>query len=191
MTPLGLHHIMGWDHHYGPGPWVANKPRPDWTAVYYHKADAQGIGFDRTTTGSGALDDYSPTVQKLYSDPSKCPDKFLLWFHHLPWDYKLSTGNTLWDELCNHYQSGTESVAAFQKGWNSLKSNIDNERFDHVSTLLTIQYKEAKWWHDACLLYFQQFSRMPFPSGVTKPEHTLKFYEGLEFPYAPGIKPKW
>src|SRR5690606_38836121 len=128
MTPLGLHHIMGWDHHYGPGPWIKDKQRADWTSVYYHKADSLGIGFDRTSTGSNALEQYSKEVQNLFYDPAKCPEKFLLWFHHLPWDYKMKSGRTLWEELCYSYYSDADSVKWMQNQWNALESKIDQEQ---------------------------------------------------------------
>ena len=190
MTPLGLHHIMGWDHHYGPGPWVSNKPRADWTAVYYHKADSLGVGFDRTATGSNALEQYAPEVQHYFSFP-QCPDKFLLWFHHLPWDYNMRSGSTLWDEMCLRYQQGVDTVRYMQTTWNGLNGVIDPDRFNQVSMLLTIQEKESVLWRNSCILYFQSFSRRPLPAGVEKADHGLEYYEKLTFPMAPGIKPKW
>lgn len=191
MTPLGLHHIMGWDHHYGPGPWISNKPRADWTAVYYHRADTAGIGFDRTASGSNALSQYSAQVQAIYNDPATCPEEYLLWFHHASWDRRMRSGRTLWDELCFKYQQGVDSVASMQSKWKTLSAKIDKDVHAHVSSLLAIQYKEAEWWRNSCLLYFQQFSRKPLPAGVGRPDHTLQYYEGLEFPYAPGIRPRW
>ncbi|MFO7446602.1 MAG: alpha-glucuronidase, partial [Ignavibacteriaceae bacterium] len=187
MTPLGLHHIMGWDHHYGPSPWIKNKPRADWTSVYYHRADSNGVGFNRTESGSNAVEQYFPPVEKMFSSLETCPDIYLLWFHHLPWDYKMKSGETLWDELCYHYYGGVESVREMQKTWNSLGSKVDEERFDHVKMLLSVQEKEAVWWRNACLLYFQTFSNMPLPEGFEKPDKTLEYYQSLEFPYAPGI----
>jgi alpha-glucuronidase len=190
MTPLGLHHIMGRGHHYGPGPWVSGG-RPDWTSLYYHKADSAGIGFDRTATGSDALSQYAPEIEKVWSDPTKCPDEYLLWFHHLPWDYKMKSGDTLWDELCFKYDKGVKEVGEMKKKWAGLKNEIDGERFNHVSMLLEIQEREAKWWRNACLLYFQQFSKRPFPPTIEQPQGDLEYYESLQFPYAPGIRPSW
>jgi len=187
MTPLGLHHIMGWDHHYGPAPWIKDKQRADWTSVYYHKADLNGIGFDRTVTGSNALSQYHPNVAKFYSSLETCPDKYLLWFHHLPWNYKTKSGRTLWEEMCYRYNWGVNGVRDMKKIWNSLQGKIDEERFNHVKMLLAIQEKEAVWWRDACLLYFQTFSKMPIPNEYEQPEHSLEYYMSLEFPYAPGI----
>lgn len=191
MTPLGLHHIMGYNHHYGPGPWIKDKPRADWTSVYYHRADAQGLGFDRTATGSNALAQYHPSFQKIYGDRNTTPEKYLLWFHHIPWEYTLKSGKTLWNELCLSYQSGVDGVGAMQKTWASLRGKVDNDRHDHVTALLAIQHKEAAWWRNACLSYFQTFSGKPLPAGVEKPDHDLAWYESLNYPNAPGIRPTW
>lgn len=190
MTPLGLHHIMGFNHHYGPGPWVKDT-RPDWTSVYYHRADSIGIGFDRTATGSNAVSQYFPPVEKMFSSRETCPEKFLLWFHHLPWNYKTKSGKTLWDALCYKYYNGVDSVRWMQKTWNALEKKIDPERFNHVKMLLTIQEKEAVIWRNSCLLYFQTFSKLPIPEELDKPEHDLEYYKSLSFPYAPGIRPRW
>jgi alpha-glucuronidase len=194
MTPLGLHHIMGTGHHYGPAPWVSNAGRADWNPVYYHRADSIGLGFDRTLTGSNALAQYAPDVRKQWENVNTCDEKYLLWFHHVPWNYKMSKGNTsekpgttLWRALCDKYYSGVDSVRWMQRTWNKLKDYIDDERFEQVSMLLAVQEKEAVWWRNACLLYFQTFSRMPLPEGFEKPDHTLEYYKGLRFPYAPGI----
>ena len=191
MTPLGLHHLMGTDHHYGPGPWVDNLSRADWNPVYYHKADSIGLGFDRTKTGSDAVDDYYPEVAEKFSSLEKCPEKFLLWFHHVSWNYKLKSGRTLWKELCYRYYHGAEEVGEMIDTWASLKGKIDDERFNQVRMLLNIQQQEAKWWRNSCVLYFQTFSKQDIPAGYEKPDHTLEYYESLRFPYAPGIKPKW
>jgi len=191
MTPLGLHHIMGWDHHYGPAPWIMDKNRADWTSFYYHKADSLGLGFDRTNTGSDAVSQYYPEVADMFSSLDDCPEEFLLWFHHVDWNYKLKSGNTLWDELCLRYYQGAESVKEMIKTWESLKDDIDEERFEHVLMLLNIQYKEAVWWRNACVLYFQTFSNMKIPDGLEIPDHSLEYYEKLDFPYAPGIDPTW
>ena len=186
MTPLGLHHIMTYGSHYGPAPWVDFASRPDWNCIYYHKADSLGIGFDRTATGSNALSQYTPSVSAMFSDLKTCPDAYLLWFHHVPWDYKMSSGKTLWAEMCNRYYKGVESVRATQKTWHSIEQFIDNQRFQQVKMLLTVQEKEAVWWRNACVLYFQTFSKMPIPEGLEKPDKTLEYYKSLKFPYAPG-----
>ncbi len=191
MTPLGLHHIMGWNHHYGPGPWIKDKPRADWTSVYYHQADENGIGFNRTATGSKALLQYTPEVQKIYSSLENCPEEYLLWYHHVPWNYKMKSGRTLWDELCHRYYQGADSVRRMQQQWSTLKGIVDEERFQQVSSLISIQHQEAIWWRNACVLYFQTFSKKDIPSGLEKPDQSLSYYQSLEFPFAPGIKPKW
>ena len=191
MTPLGLHHIMGWDHHYGPAPWIKDKPRADWTSVYYHQADNLAIGFDRTSKGSNALGQYAPEVQKTYERLEDCPEEYMLWFHHVPWDHKMKSGKTLWEELCDHYYGGAESVRKMQIAWNTLQGKIDDDRFKQVRSLLSIQYKEAIWWRNACVLYFQTFSKKELPAGFEKPDKTLEYYQSLEFRFAPGIRPRW
>lgn len=185
-TPLGLHHIMGAGHHYGPGPWVSEMSRADWTSTYYHKADENGIGFDRTATGSNAMEQYASEVRRLYENPATCPDKDLLWFHHLPWDYKMNSGRTLWDEIALHYQQGVNEVRQMQTTWKQVQPLVDVERWEHVNMLLAIQEKEAVWWRNSCLLYFQTFSKKPFPKGVEKSDQTLDYYKSLNFPFAPG-----
>ncbi|MEJ2567393.1 MAG: alpha-glucuronidase, partial [candidate division WOR-3 bacterium] len=191
MTPLGLHHIMAENHHYGPGPWVAVSGRPDWTSVYYHQADSDGIGFDRTKTGSNALAQYYPEVREKFSDPKECPEEYLLWFHHLPWNYRMKSGRTLWEELCYRYYSGADSVNWMIKEWCPLEGKIDDERFERVLTFLNIQKKEAVWWRNSCLLYFKEYSGEPIPEKYEKPRKTLEYYKSLHFPYAPGIRPSW
>ena len=184
--PLGLHHIMAEGHHYGPGPWVDNAGRADWTSVYYHRADRNGIGFDRTAHGSNALGQYAPEIQQRWSNPATTPDNLLLWFHHLPWDYRMKSGRTLWDELALHYQAGVDAVRGFQRTWDGLAGRIDEERFRHVQALLRRQEREAREWRDACLLYFQTFSQRPLPAGVEPPEHPLDYYKSIRLRYVPG-----
>jgi alpha-glucuronidase len=187
MTPLGLHHIMAQGHHYGPGPWVS-RGRPDWTSVYYHRADTEGIGFDRTATGSDAVDQYFKPVSDLYGDPERCPEKLLLWFHHLPWDHPMRSGRTLWDELCYTYDAGADSVAWMEEKWQRQKGKIDEERFRQVSALLAIQKDEAHWWRNACILYFQSISGKAIPGGLAKPEGDLESYMNIRIRYAPGTR---
>ncbi|WP_262248443.1 alpha-glucuronidase family glycosyl hydrolase [Parapedobacter soli] len=186
MTPLGLHHLMGWSHHYGPGPWIRDKPRADWTSVYYHQADTNGIGFDRTASGSDALSQYAPEVQAQFNDPQICPDEYLLWFHHLPWDFQMKSGESLWESLCRHYYSGVEEVSAMQAVWEAQRGKVDEIIFREVADLLAVQYEEAELWRDACVLYFQQFSKMPIPTGLPQPEHPLEYYESLYYHFVPG-----
>ncbi|MBO2544127.1 alpha-glucuronidase [Salegentibacter sp. BDJ18] len=191
MTPLGLHHIMATSHHYGPGPWVDDLGRPEWNPVYYHKADKNGIGFDRTSSGSNALAQYAKPIEEKYSNPKTTPEKYLLWFHHLPWDYKMDNGKTLWNNMALHYQKGVEQVEEMQSTWKKMEQYVNKAEFKKTSMLLEIQLKEAKWWRDACLSYFQQFSEMELPAGVPEPEHNLEYYKSIERPYAPGINPSW
>lgn len=173
MTPLGLHHIMGWGHHYGPGPWVDMAERPDWNSVYYHRADSAGVGFDRSPSGSNAAAQYFPPLDRIYSNPDSCPENLLLWFHHVAWDRQMKSGRTLWDELCHRYYSGVDSVSAMRGAWDGLEGRVDAERFADVKERLRMQERDAAWWRDACVLYFQTFSRRPIPAGLTPPAVTL------------------
>ncbi|OXB18000.1 alpha-glucuronidase family glycosyl hydrolase [Flavobacterium reichenbachii] len=186
MTPLGLHHIMDTGHHYGPGPWVSNLSRPEWNPTYYHKADKNGIGFDRSESGTNAILQYAPEVKAFFGNLETCPEKDLLWFHHVSWDYKLKNGETLWNGMALKYQEGVNQVKEMQQVWKNAEKYIDSERFKEVEMLLEIQYKEAKWWRDACLLYFQQFSGKDLPAGVEKPAQALDYFKSLKFPFAPG-----
>ena len=185
MTPLGLTHIMGRGHHYGPGPWVTGG-RADWTAVYYHRADSVGIGFDRTSAGSDAVAQYFPEVRDRFADRETVPDELLLWFHRAEWDERMRSGRTLWEEMVYRYNLGVEQVRGMQRLWDSMEGKVDDERFHDVKAFLAIQEKEARWWRDSVLLYFQQFSGMPIPAEYEQPERTLEYYQSLEFPYAPG-----
>lgn len=172
-TPLGLHHIMGYGIHYGPEPWLDKAPRPDWRHTYYHRADSVGVGFDRTATGSNALSLYAPPLQRLWGSADTCPLPYLLWFHHVPWTRKLGTGRSLWDELCTRYYTGADSVGWMQQQWARVKPAIDPDLFADVAGRLAVQHKEAIWWRDACVLYFQQFARQPIPAPFKKPDRTL------------------
>ncbi|HTR28010.1 MAG TPA: alpha-glucuronidase family glycosyl hydrolase [Puia sp.] len=185
MTPLGLHHIMGYGHHYGPAPWYDKAPRADWNPVYFHRADSVGLGFDRTVTGSNALEQYAPGARSLWEDARTCPDTWLLWFHHVPWNWRMHSGRTLWEELCYRYYAGVDSVRWMQRTWDSLRGRIDEERWSQVSMLLGIQEHDAVWWRNACLLYFQTFSRLPLPPGREVPDHTLSDYENIQLYFAP------
>jgi len=186
MTPLGLHHLMARGHHYGPGPWVDDMPRADWNSVYYHRADEKGLGFDRSTRGSNAVSQYAPPVAAIFNDIKRTPEELLLWFHHVPWDYKMKSGRTLWDELVARYTRGVEGVRQMRATWAGLRSLIDEERYSQIATFLAIQEKEAKWWRDASIAYFQTFSKRPLPAGYEPPGRTLEEYKALTFPYAPG-----
>jgi alpha-glucuronidase len=188
MTPLGLAHLMGTGHHYGPAPWVNDLGRADWNPTYYHRADANGIGFARgpSAGGSDATSQYAPAVGRQFADVKKVPEQFLLWFHHLPWSHKVSSGRTLWDELVVRYTRGVESVAKMQATWARMKPHVDPERFEQVSAYLAIQRDEAQWWRDACIAYFQSINKLSLPPGYAPPQHPLEYYQALEFPYAPG-----
>ncbi|MEG8221697.1 alpha-glucuronidase family glycosyl hydrolase [Sphingomonas sp. HH69] len=186
MTPLGLAHVMDTGHHYGPGPWVSDLARPEWNPVYYHKADASGIGFDRTKSGSNAIAQYAPLLAKRFADPRTTPERDLLWFHHLPWDYRLASGETLWDGMVHRYDRGVAYVAGMRGTWEGLRPMIDAERFAQTQTFLSIQQKEAQWWRDASIAYFQSIAKRPLPSGAAPPPETLEAYKMRKFPYAPG-----
>lgn len=175
MMPLGFHHIFSANEHYGPGPWWAPKgTRADWTPPYYHKADTAGVGFNRTHTGSDAVSQYHEPLGSQFNDLSTCPEKFLLWFHHVQWDYKMKSGRTLWDEICYRYEYGVLQVREFQKIWDKTEPYVDAERFAHVQAKLRAQSSNTMIWKDACLLYFQQFSRKPIPYDIERPVNNLK-----------------
>ncbi|MCD7710128.1 MAG: alpha-glucuronidase [Porphyromonadaceae bacterium] len=175
MMPMGLHHLFAFGHHYGPEPWgYIEGMRPDWMPVYYHRADSVGVGFDRTASGSNAVSQYAEPLRSLYSDINRCPITLLLWFHHVPWRYRLVTGRMLWEELCLFYQQGVDEVREMIELWQSVAPYIDSERFGQVEERLRIQLHDAVWWKDACLLYFQTFSQMPFPEGVEPSIYALE-----------------
>jgi alpha-glucuronidase len=186
MTPLGLHHLMAEGHHYGPQPWFDGGRRADWTPVYFHRADAQGIGFDRSASGSNAVAQYAAPVAAEFGDLRRVPQDYLLWFHHVPWSYRMHSGRTLWDELVYRYTHGVDVVREMRKTWDEVGPLVDAERREQVATFLRIQEKEAMWWRDACVAYFQTSSQRPIPSGLPPPEHPLDYYKSLSFPYAPG-----
>lgn len=183
MMPLGLHHIFAWSHHYGPEPWCEIPgARADWLPSYYHCADREGIGFDRTTTGSDAVSQYPDSLAAVFNSLSSCPEEFLLWFHHVSWDYKLKSDNTLWDELCYKYQTGVDKAQEFCEVWNQMSDYVDSERYQAIANRLKIQADDAVWWKDACLEYFRTFSRMKYPSGVDKPVFRLKELKKVKLP---------
>lgn len=186
MTPLGLHHVMARGHHYGPGPWVDGGPRADWTSVYYHRADRDGIGFDRTASGSDAVSQYAADVAREFNDVERVPEPLLLWFHHVRWDRRLRSGRPLWDELVHRYTRGVRNVEAMQATWHRLEGRVDAPRHRQVAAFLRIQRDEAQWWRDASVAYFQSINGLPLPAGEAPPRHPLAYYQSLEFPYAPG-----
>ena len=175
MMPLGLHHIFSMmQEHYGPGPWFAPpRMRPDWTPPYYHQADTNGIGFDRTHKGSDAVSQYHEPLASEFNDVATCPENLLLWFHHLPWTYKMKDGKSLWDEMCYRYDKGVHQVRDFQKTWDKVEAYVDKQRFTEVQEKLRKQEINSVVWKDACLLYFQQFSRMPIPYELERPVNNL------------------
>ncbi|MEX0719095.1 MAG: alpha-glucuronidase family glycosyl hydrolase [Balneolaceae bacterium] len=179
-SPLGLTHLYAQGHHYGPAPWTSDLPRPDWTAVYYHKADKEGIGFDRTESGSNAIEQYPEPLEQKFADPEKTPEDLLLWFHHVSWDFEMKSGQNLWEELVHKYYEGVETVRWMQEEWNSVEGLIDEQRFEQVKALLKIQERDAVRWRNSCVLYFQTFSEQPIPEGYEKPEHDLEYYMELE-----------
>lgn len=177
MMPLGLHHIFKANHHYGPEPWGNQKSFPiTWRPVYYHKADTLGIGFNRTDRGTNAVSQYRFPYNALYNNLDSCPEEYLLWFHHVAWTYKLHDGQTLWNELCHKYETGVNTVIRYNQLWNNMKPYIDSDRYRNVSNKLKQQLINAVKWKESCLLYFQTFSRMPFPQDIVSPSHTLKEY---------------
>jgi alpha-glucuronidase len=186
MTPLGLHHLMGTSHHHGPAPWVDDLERADWNPVYFHRAGRDGIGFDRSPSGSNAVAQYAPSVARLWADPRTTPPELLLWFHHLPWDFRIPSGRSLWAELVARYDRGEAAVADMRRRWAALRPDIDAARHADVAAYLAVQQAEARWWRDACIAYFQSVSGLPLPAGVRPPAHPLEYYKALRFPFAPG-----
>ena len=174
MMPLGLHHIFAGGHHYGPEPWYSPRGvRADWTPPYYHRADSIGLGFDRTLKGSANVQQYPESLCSLYNDINTCPENLLAWFHHVPWDFRMKSGRTFWDELCHKYDDGLHQARHFLAVWDAMQPYIDTQRFDEVQHKLRIQALDAVWWRDACLLYFQTFSHRPIPQDVEHPVHNL------------------
>lgn len=183
MMPLGLHHIFAWGHHYGPEPWCEIEgARPDWLPTYYHRADKEGLGFDRTTDGSDAVSQYPDSLAAVFNSIDSCPDEFLLWFHHVPWKHEMKSGCTMWDELCLHYQRGVDAARGFRDTWKDMSPYVDAERHASVAHRFDIQASDAVWWKDACLEYFRTFSHMKYPAGVEKPRFSLKKLKKVKLP---------
>ena len=171
--PLGLHHTFKGPDHYGPGPWDRSS-RPDWEPAYYHKAAADGVGFDRTSkTGTNAVSQYHEPLRSLYDNVETCPENLILWFHHLPWGYRMKDGHTLWEELCYTFQSGIDQARGFIKTWEGVEKYVDSKRYTQIHDKLVRQAKDAIWWRDATMLYFQQYSKMDIPTDCTPAQHTL------------------
>lgn len=183
MMPLGLHHIFAWGHHYGPEPWCeVPGARVDWLPSYYHQADKEGLGFDRSRTGSDAVSQYPDSLARVFDSLEQCPEEYLLWFHHVNWNQKLRSGRSLWDELCYKYQKGVDEVRAFQRIWKDMQPYVDAERYQAVAERLDIQARDAVWWKDACLEYFRTFSKKKYPEGVEPPVFTLKELKKVKLP---------
>lgn len=180
MTPLGLNHIMNYNTHNGPEPWHDD---PLWTAFDYHKVTADSIGVDRTRTGSNAVGQYHEPLASIFNDPKTCPVNLLLWFHRVPWTYKMPSGQNLWYEMVDYYYKGVDGVRQMENIWDTLDGKIDKERFEHVKSLLKLQEDEAVWWRDGCLLFFGQYSKMPIPAKYEQPKHSLEYYKKIPFPY--------
>lgn len=164
MMPLGLHHIFKFDHHYGPEPdgFIASYPL-EWCPVYYHKADAQGVGFDRSSKGTDAVGQYPEPYRSLYDNIETCPEEYLLWFHHVPWTYKMKSGSTLWQELCMKYNMGVAMVEVYRDFWHTSAKQYmkgHEQEWQHTDSLLNVQLENAKEWRNICLKYFQTFSKM-------------------------------
>lgn len=164
MMPLGLHHIFKFDHHYGPEPdgFIASYPL-EWCPVYYHKADAQGVGFDRSSKGTDAVGQYPEPYRSLYDNIETCPEEYLLWFHHVPWTYKMKSGSTLWQELCMKYNMGVAMVEVYRNFWHTSAKQYmkgHEQEWQHTDSLLNVQLENAKEWRNTCLKYFQTFSKM-------------------------------
>ena len=174
MMPLGFHHIFAWDHHYGPEPWCdIEGARADWLPKYYHKADSAGVGFDRTREGSCNVDQYHEPLASIYNSIETCPEDLLLWFHHVPWTRIMTSGRTLWDEICFRYDRGVKTARSYLSVWDDVKPYVDSERWEAVRAKLEIQERDARWWRDACLQYFGEFSGIPIPNEIEQPERPL------------------
>jgi alpha-glucuronidase len=187
MTPLGLAHQSQNDHHYGPAPWSCGFSERSWNPCYYNKADGGGIGFDRTATGSDAAAQYAPAVARCFADLKCVADKYLLWFHHVPWSYRMRDGSTLWATLIAHYDRGVAQVEANRREWAALRPYIDRQRFAAVRADLDRQALEAWWWRDASIAYWQSLSKLPLPPGHSPPAHPLSWYQAIHFDRVPGF----
>ena len=188
MTPLGLVSQMAANTHFGPAPWVAPGPGmpPDWSNTYYSHVSTNGIGFDRTASGSNAVADYAPHLAAQYRDPATTPVDLLLWFHHLSWDYRMPSGDTLWDSLVLHYDRGVDWVKQARATWSTLAPYVDPQRYQMTADFLSMEEKDAEWWRDSSIAYFQSFSHRPMPAGAAPPPDTLQHYEAFCVPYGEG-----
>lgn len=181
MMPFGFHHIFQASHHYGPAPWwEVEGVRKDWTMPYYHQADSIGVGFNRSASGTNAVEQYHEVVSTQYGDINTCPEEYLLFFHHVPWLHTMKSGKTLWDEICYHYDDGVSQVRHFQLIWDKSEQFVDKERFEAVQQKLRDQALNAQLWKDGCLLYFQQFSKQVIPYDIERPVNNLDDIKKLD-----------
>ncbi|QDH36125.1 alpha-glucuronidase [Porphyrobacter sp. YT40] len=185
-APLGLAHLMGTGHHYGPAPWVCDLERPEWNPCYYHRADKEGIGFDRTENGSGALAQYAPGVAAQWADPATIDEDYLLWFHRVRWDHRIKGGDTLWERLSAEYAWAEIGLQARMQGWEALRGHIDPERHAAVAADMARELKDARWWRDASMAYWQSINGLPLPAGARPIPESLEAYKARSFPEAPG-----
>lgn len=186
MTPLGLTHQMSTSGHYGPGPWVSELARPEWNPTYYSRADAGGIGFDRSAKGSDALARYAPSVAAQWADPATISEDYLLWFHHVPWSFRMKSGRSLWEELVARYDRGVAQVDKMAALWAQARPFVDARRHVETTEFLEIQRADARVWRDASIAYFASVSGQPLPAGVRPPAHDLAWYKAIAYPDAPG-----
>jgi alpha-glucuronidase len=154
--------------------------------VYYHRANKDGIGFDRSSKGSNAVAQYAAPVAGAFDDLKQVPDNLLLWFHHVPWDYRMRSGRPLWEELLVHYSRGIDEVKRMRATWAQLAGRIDAQRHAQAAAFLGVQQEEAQWWRDASVAYWQSLNGLPLPAGFAPPPHALDYYQSLSFPLAPG-----
>ncbi|MET0412928.1 MAG: hypothetical protein ABW217_16600, partial [Polyangiaceae bacterium] len=182
QSPLGLVHNMASHHHYGPAPWVNDLSRRDWNPYYYHSADAGGIGFDRTASGSNAVAQYARPVRDQLSNRATVPDNLLLFFHRVGWNEPLRSGRSLWHELVERYSSGVNAAREMRSAWQAANGKVDARRYEEIADFLRIQAYEAKWWRDANLAYFGSISGLPMPEGYEPTAFDLQFYQSLTCP---------
>ncbi len=199
MQPLGLHHIFAGSGHYGPGVWerIRQGSRPDWVPEYYHRADSLMVGFDRTVKGTDYVSQYFSPLKETYNNIETTPENMLLFFHRVSWDYRMKNGRTLWDELCYKYTEGLDATRDFQKIWDRLEGRIDAERFKEVQYKLREQTRDAIWWRDGVLLYFQSINKLPIPYELERPinslevlmNHRMRMGNNSAVPGAPRVEP--
>ena len=186
--PLGLTHQMNTGHHYGPGPWIGDPAASIASSRYYSKADSGGIGFDRTSNGSKTIEQYRPRARHMYGDKSALDSRYLLWFHHVPWSLKLAGGRTVWDELVFRYDRGVSGVTRMKQVWSGLQPFVDADRFHEVTSYFTVQKREAQWWRDASVAFFQSQSHLPLPAGHAPPTHDIEWYKSIKVSHVPGTE---